>query len=209
MICACFWVIMASVIDVRRRESSQPFRVNGFASALAHAGLGISLLGIASTTVWRSEALDVLAPGQSLNVAGYTLRFNGVEPVEGPNYQAMRATSKCATMAAWSAIKHPERRSYPVEGEEISETSIRTTGFSDLYLALGDHRGGGHWSIRAYVNPMAPFIWFGGALMALGGMASWGPRARPLRTRLGAGGMKRVPLSLFVSLLFAAAALAG
>ena len=69
----------------------------------------------------------------------------------------------------------PEKRAYPAEGQEISDTAIRTTGFSDLYVALGDDRGGGRWVLRAYVNPLAPFIWFGGAIMALGGLTSlWG-----------------------------------
>jgi cytochrome c-type biogenesis protein CcmF len=55
------------------------------------------------------------------------------------------------------------------------QTAIRTTGLSDLYVALGDDRGGGRWTIRAYVNPFAPLIWFGAFVMALGGTASlWG-----------------------------------
>jgi cytochrome c-type biogenesis protein CcmF len=64
---------------------------------------------------------------------------------------------------------------FPAEGQETVQTAIRTTGFSDLYLALGDDRGSGRWTIRAYVNPLAPFIWFGAGIMALGGLASlWG-----------------------------------
>jgi cytochrome c-type biogenesis protein CcmF len=56
-------------------------------------------------------------------------------------------------------------------------TAIRTTGFSDLYLALGDTRDGA-WVIRAYVSPLAPFIWFGGIFMALGGGAGLWSRLR-------------------------------
>ena len=67
---------------------------------------------------------------------------------------------------------------YPTEGQAVSYTSIRTTGFSDLYMALGDDRGGGRWTLRAYVNPLAPFIWFGGMFMALGGFASLWSRLR-------------------------------
>jgi cytochrome c-type biogenesis protein CcmF len=181
-----FWVITASVIDVRHRMSSQTLTVNGISSALAHAGLGISLLGIASTTVWRSEALDVVAPGQNLAVAGYELHFDGVQPVEGPNYQAMRAIIEVREHGRTVGIINPEKRSYPVEGEAISNTSIRTTGFSDLYVALGDDRGGGRWSIRAFVNPLAPFIWLGGALMALGGVTSLWSRVRVRFARLAA-----------------------
>ncbi len=170
-----FWVLGASAIDLRKRAVSQTLSASSIASALAHAGLGISLLGIASTTIWRSEALDVLAPGQSLHVAAYELRFDGVEPVDGPNYQAMRATLEVRDHGRLLALVHPEKRFYPAQGQAISDTAIRTTGFSDLYVALGDERGNGRWSVRAFVNPLAPFIWFGGALMALGGMASlWG-----------------------------------
>ena len=63
-------------------------------------------------------------------------------------------------------------------GQATSDTAIRTTGFEDLYLALGDERGNGRWTIRAYTNPLAPFIWFGGAFMALGGLASLWSRLR-------------------------------
>ena len=34
----------------------------------------------------------------------------------------------------------------------MTDTAIRTTGFADLYLALGDDRGGGRWTLRAYVQ---------------------------------------------------------
>ena len=178
-----FWVISASVIDLRRRVASRTLG-SGLASVLAHAGLGISLLGIASTLVWRSEALDVLAPGQSLNVAGYELRFDGVEPVAGPNYQAMRANIEVRRNGGFLGVINPEKRNYPVEGQSISDTAIRTTGFSDLYVALGDERGNGRWSIRAFVNPLAPFIWLGGALMALGGATSLWGRVRMRVARL-------------------------
>ncbi len=57
----------------------------------------------------------------------------------------------------------------------MADTAIRTNGFEDLYLALGDDRGNGRWTLRAYVSPLAPFIWLGGLVMALGGFLSlWG-----------------------------------
>jgi len=74
-----------------------------------------------------------------------------------------------------ASVMTPEQRIYPAEGQDVSDTAIRTTGFQDLYLALGDDRGNGRWTLRAYVSPLAPFIWLGGLVMALGGMLSlWG-----------------------------------
>ncbi len=56
------------------------------AAALAHAGLGVTLMGVAGTTIWRSEALDLMGPGDLMHVGPYTLRFDGVTQEAGPNY---------------------------------------------------------------------------------------------------------------------------
>ncbi len=168
------WVISASAIDLLRRQTRP---LSAYASALAHAGLGVTLMGVAATTVFRAEALEVLKPGETMQVAQYGLRLDGVETVQGPNYVAARADVRVIESGRVIATVNPEKRSYPTEGQAISDTSIRTTGFSDLYVALGEHSKDG-WKLRAYVNPLAPFIWFGGAIMALGGLASLWSRLR-------------------------------
>jgi cytochrome c-type biogenesis protein CcmF len=174
------WVITASIIDAVRIIRGNTISAAAFAAALAHAGLGITLMGIAGTTLWRSEALEVLSPGETMHIAGYDLQFEGVSVGNGPNYQALRATLEVRSGGALLGTLTPERRMFPAEGQETIQTAIRTTGFSDLYLALGDDRGGGRWTIRAYVNPLAPFIWFGAGIMALGGLASLWGRLRSL-----------------------------
>ena len=174
------WTISAAVIDLAKRGDIRALQIGAFASALAHLGLGITLLGITGTTLWRSEALDLLKPGQTMPIAGYTLRLEGVQLLQGPNYLAERATVSVIANNHIIATMAPEKRAYPVEGQATAVTAIRTTGFSDLYLALGDQRGSG-WVLRAYVSPLAPFIWFGGAFMALGGIAGLWGRLRPRR----------------------------
>ncbi|MBS0273711.1 MAG: heme lyase CcmF/NrfE family subunit [Proteobacteria bacterium] len=174
------WTISAAGIDLAKRGDIRALPIGAFASALAHLGLGITLLGITGTTLWRSEALDLLKPGQTMPIAGYTLRLEGVQLLHGPNYLAERATVSVIANNRIIATMAPEKRAFPVEGQATAVTAIRTTGFSDLYLALGDQRGSG-WVIRAYVSPLAPFIWFGGAFMALGGIASFWGRLRPRR----------------------------
>lgn len=168
------WVISASIIDLARRQTRT---LSAYASALAHMGLGVTLIGIAGVTIWRTEALDVLAPGATMPLAQYTLRLDRVEPVQGPNYEGVRGIVDVLSGNRVIATLAPEKRNYPTEGQSTTETSIRTTGISDLYIALGDQRGNS-WTLRAYLNPLAPFIWFGGAIMALGGLASLVSRLR-------------------------------
>ena len=177
------WLIGASLIDIRRRRGA---RASAFAAALAHAGLGITLLGVAGSTAWRSEALTVMAPGQTMTVGPYTLRFDGVTREKGPNYIADRGHFVIMDAGKPGATLLPEHRFFPAEGQDKNDTAIHTTGLRDLYLALGDARDGGRFAVRAHVFPLAPLIWLGGLVMALGGILSlWGrlrvgePEARP------------------------------
>jgi len=166
------WLIGASILDFLKRKGA---RASAFAAALAHAGLGVTLMGVAGTTLWRSEALDVMGPGETMTVGPYTLRFDGVAQVRGPNFQATQAQLALMDGGRVVTVLRPEKRVYPAEGQEVADTAIRTTVVRDLYLALGDDRGNGRWTVRAYVSPLAPFIWLGALVMSAGGFLSlWG-----------------------------------
>jgi cytochrome c-type biogenesis protein CcmF len=165
-----------------------------FTSALAHAGLGVVALGVAGASIWKDEAIQVLSPHQTMQVGGYTLRLESTEKVQGPNYLADRAEITVMSAGRIITVVHPEKRSYPVEQMATSESAIRTTGIADLYVVLGDPRDGGGWVVRAYYNPMAPFIWIGGVIMAFAGFTALGARlASALRARRAAPGMVSEP----------------
>lgn len=182
------WLIAGSVTDIARRAGDwrrvRLLPATAFTSALAHAGLGVVALGVAGTSVWKSEAIQVVAPHQTMQIGGYTLRLENTERAQGPNYLADRAEFTVFSGGQKIAVLHPEKRSYPVEQTATSESSIRTTGISDLYVVLGDPQQGGGWVVRAYYNPMAPFIWLGGVIMALAGFTALGARlGAALRSR--------------------------
>ncbi|HEX3416977.1 MAG TPA: cytochrome c-type biogenesis CcmF C-terminal domain-containing protein [Stellaceae bacterium] len=80
------------------------------------------------------------------------------------------------------------RRSRRRDGERATrrrqaqaQPAIATNGLGDLYLALGDPDGQGGWVLRAYYNPLVPWIWFGAILAALGGLVSLSDRRLRLR----------------------------
>ena len=64
----------------------------------------------------------------------------------------------------------------------MSETSIQTNFARDLYATLGEGNAKDGWVVRLYYNPLAPWIWIGAALCALGGFVSLSDR----RLRIGA-----------------------
>jgi cytochrome c-type biogenesis protein CcmF len=175
------WLIAGSVTDLARRAGSwrrvRLLPSGAWSVALAHAGLGVVALGCVGATMWRSETIRVLAPGQTMNIAGYTLRLDGTEKVQGPNYFADRAAITIMAGDKVITVVHPEKRSYPVEQMVTTNSSIRTTVASDLYVVLGDARQNGGWVVSAYVFPAAPFIWLGAVIMSLAGFIALGARA--------------------------------
>ncbi|MCF8469958.1 MAG: heme lyase CcmF/NrfE family subunit [Parvibaculum sp.] len=150
--------------------------------ALAHGGLGFVVAGIVGVTAWQSELITALAPGESARIAGYTLTLERVGMRDGPNYEATGGVIRVDRGGSFVTRLLPEKRSFPAERQEKTEAAIHTTGVSDLYVVLGDRVEGGKWVLRAYNNPLAPLMWFGGAIMALGGIVSLADR----RFRIGA-----------------------
>ncbi len=159
--------------------------------ALAHGGLGIVVAGIVGMTAWRQELVTALEVGQSAELAGYTLTLDKVGMREGPNYQALVGVVNVKRDGRHIAYMMPEKRNFPVERQEKTEAAIRTTGFSDLYIVIGENNGKGAWTIRAYENSFAPWIWAGAIIMAFGGIVSLTDR----RYRVGAPARARARLS--------------
>ncbi|MBO0736716.1 MAG: heme lyase CcmF/NrfE family subunit [Alphaproteobacteria bacterium] len=149
---------------------------------IAHFGIGVLIAGIVVSSAWRSERIETVHAGDRLEIAGRTLRFVGVTEADVANYHAQRAEIVVERPGSEPLTLYPERRWYPVAGSQTTNTAIATNGFGDLYLALGDPDGHGGWVLRAYYNPLVPWIWFGAILAALGGLVSLTDRR--LRVRL-------------------------
>jgi len=156
--------------------------------AIAHFGVGVLIAGITVSTAWRSERIETLRPGDTVEIAGRTLRLVGVTEGDVANYHAQRAQIVVKQSGSAPMTLYPERRWYPVARSQTTNTAIATNGFGDLYLALGDPDGQGGWVLRAYYNPLVPWIWFGAILAALGGLVSLSDRR--LRLRVPAAGTR-------------------
>ena len=127
--------------------------------------------------------------GEAVDLAGYSVRLDGVAPHDGPNYVGQRATITVSRDGRQVAAMFPEKRNFPVAGQDTTETAIHTSGAADIYAVLADGDGKGGWTVRLYYNPLAPFIWFGAVVMVVGGLISLSDR----RYRVGAPARRRLP----------------
>ncbi len=155
---------------------------SAYGMTLAHAGLGIAIAGITAAAAWKGEDVRIMRPGESLELAGYSYRLEGVERLPGPNYMSDTATFTVTRGGRLVTVLRPEKRLYPVQNMPTTEAAIHTTGLADLYAVIGDPDGTGGWTVRIYHEPLVPWMWAGALIMVLGGAVSLSDR----RLRVGA-----------------------
>ena len=148
-----------------------------FGLSLAHAGLGLLLLGIIGVSAWHSDKVLTMRPGDSTTFAGRTITLESVGLADGPNYQARQARFDITGRGGpYSLVA--ERRAYATS--EITEAAIHVTPLGNLYISGGDEAGGGI-VVRLWDHPLIVWIWIGGFVMAFWGLVSLCDR----RLRLG------------------------
>lgn len=150
-----------------------PFQQWG--SVLAHGGLGIMILGIVGTTAWRSEVVQAVTPGAVMEISGYEVTFEGETSVSGENYIAEQGEFSVRRGGADITILKPEKRFYTVERQSTTEAAILKNLSGHLYIVIADETirdGMASRVVRIWYHPLVAFIWIGGLIMALGGVAA-------------------------------------
>jgi cytochrome c-type biogenesis protein CcmF len=164
------WLIASSLfdpVDRWRRKLTLSRAVLGM--TIAHIGLGVCVIAVSTVESYTVERDVALAPGETLALGRYAYRFEKLAPVEGPNYDGVRAEVTVLRDGKPIAVMYPEKRNYWVQRSTMTEAGIHTRWNMDLFAALGEDLGGGRWSFRAQLRPLINYVWFAAALMALGG----------------------------------------
>ncbi len=138
-------------------------------SQLAHLGVAVCALGIAQVSHHSQEGGTVLSAERPYRLGAYEFRYEGSEPLLGPNYTAERITLSVYKEGLEVARLTPERRHYSVRTMNMNEPGIAWGIFGDLYVVLGEKMGPGAYAMRLHHKPLVRWIWLGGLLMMAGG----------------------------------------
>ncbi|MEM8843779.1 MAG: heme lyase CcmF/NrfE family subunit [Pseudomonadota bacterium] len=195
-IAAACWAILTSFYAlariVKKRDASTslfkaiskiPVAMMGM--AVAHIGIGVFILGVVFTSSFSTEKEIAVKFGEPVELAGYTFRLQNVTPVKGPNYDAARGHVYVTKNDEPVVILYPEKRVYEVQRNPMTEASIQSTAFRDLYVALGEAVSQNEWGLRVYYRPFVQWIWMGTLLMAIGGiLGAMDKRYRPQKSKV-------------------------
>ena len=163
-----------------RRAAGLPRSTWG--TAIAHAGLGLTLMGIVCETTWNSERILTMTPGDSVIVAGYQATLTGFSQRPGSNYRDLLANFKIRLNGDEIGDMGPSKRIFFTRDSATTEAALLSRGLSQLYISLGDRNSDGSITVRIYHKPLVLLIWLGAVVMAMGGALSLSDR----RLRVGA-----------------------
>jgi|KBSSwiStaDraftv2_1062776.scaffolds.fasta_scaffold136809_2 cytochrome c-type biogenesis protein CcmF len=179
------WIATTAIVNLRdrlrgahggafARAVRQPIGYWGM--LLAHLGVAVFIVGVTLVKGYETERDVRMGIGDTVNVGGYTFRFDGVSDARGPNYRAARGAVEVTKDGRHFATMNPEKRVYNAGGNAMTEAAIETGVLGDLYVSLGEPLEGGAWSVRVYSKPFVTWIWGGCLLMALGGLLALSDR---------------------------------
>ena len=138
---------------------------------VAHLGIAVSLAGMACDSAFTVERLVAARVGEPTAVGPYRVTLRGVSPVIGENWSALQARLD-ATRGGDTQVLFPQQRTFSDPPTTTSESAILTAWNGQLYTVLGQAGADGRWQLRLWWKPFVTLIWFGGALIALGGLLS-------------------------------------
>jgi cytochrome c-type biogenesis protein CcmF len=173
---AALWIGATALVHPLRSWRRAP-RTPGMTRAVlgmsvAHLGLGLFVLGVTIVSAFSVEADMRMAPGEKVSVAGYEFELRGFRNVEGPNFRALEGEVEVRKNGDFVTTLRPQKRTYLVQQNPMTEAGIHTGWNRDLFVALGDPLGNDAWSVRLQYKPLILFIWLGAFVMAVGGIVA-------------------------------------
>jgi cytochrome c-type biogenesis protein CcmF len=140
--------------------------------SIAHFGVGVFVLGVTIVSSFNVESDRSMVPGQSVDVAGYQFELKELSNVDGPNYRALEGEIEVRRDGDYITTLRPQKRTYLVQQNPMTDAGIDAAWNRDLFAALGDPLGNDAWSVRLQYKPLIRFIWAGTFIMAFGGIVA-------------------------------------
>ncbi|HTY78434.1 MAG TPA: heme lyase CcmF/NrfE family subunit [Candidatus Bathyarchaeia archaeon] len=150
-------------------------RYGGF---VVHLGILVIALGVAGSQAWSTETETTLDRGQSVELGGYRVRFDGLAASEESNHFKVTGTFTMSNGGA-PALLHPARKFYPQEQTPIAAVDYKLGLMKDVYLVLGEFaRDGSQATIKLKINWMVSWLWIGGVILTIGAALAILPERR-------------------------------
>jgi len=164
------WIIISSLIAI---FSSYKIKLNfkfvqKINPHIAHIGVGIAIIGITCSSVFKQEYDYNINEGAEFKIDDTLILFERIETTNKENFQALRAKFQIYLDKKNISTISAGKNYYPVSKMITSEAGILHQWHRDVYFILGDQKND-NWFVKVYVNPLVSFIWIGVIIMMYSG----------------------------------------
>ena len=164
------WTALSRLIGKNRR------RYGGY---VVHVGTAMVFIGIVASSIFKLEVQKPLEPGQTVEIGGYTIRYDGIRLEDDAHVARTLAQVSVFEGPSDRLVRlgqvEPEKRFYKKPKQPTTEVSIWSTLGSDLYVVLGSYDPGTKIAVfQVFLNPLVGWMWIGGVVLAIGtGVCMW------------------------------------
>ncbi len=191
------WVFAGTAVAVALRARAEPGAAfstrltqlrqaprSFFGMVLAHAGIGVFIVGVTLVKGYETE-LDVkMSIGERVVMGGHEFVLRGAQEFAGPNFNGLRGHFEVKREGSERSFSmFPEKRIYAVQKMPMTEAAIDIGFTRDLYVSIGEVIDAQTFTVRLYHKPFVDWIWGGALLMALGGVLAVADRRYRIKSR--------------------------
>jgi len=180
-----FWVAIAARMKAQKESPAAALvRVFGsnrhrYGGYVTHLGVIAVAVGIAASASAKHEREVTLAPGQTVQVAGVTLRFDELWGRQEPRRFSVGADVYVLRNGRPVSLIAPRQHFYETQEEPVPTPAVLTSMRRDVYVNLMAFKeDGSSATIRVLVEPLVMWIWIGGLVACFGAVIALWPRRR-------------------------------
>jgi len=164
------WIITASFISIiSSYKIDYNFRLlQKINPHIAHIGVGIAIIGITCSSVFKNEYDFNLNEGDKILIEDANIKLEKIEISNEVNYQALRANFLIEKDKKIVGNIKAGKNYYPVSKMITTEAGIFHEWHRDIYFIVGEQKNN-NWFIKVYINPFVSFIWIGVLIMVFSG----------------------------------------
>jgi cytochrome c-type biogenesis protein CcmF len=150
---------------------------------VVHAAIVLLAVGVAGSSLYQTTREAKLAPGQSVEAAGYTITYRSLTRQERSNHTAVRARVDVYRDGELVSRLEPGKNRYPAEQQVSSEMAIYTSWLraEDVDVIADQINADQTVHFKVFVKPLVNLIWLAGFVFVGGALIALWPDARESR----------------------------
>ena len=148
-----------------------------YGGLVVHLGIVLIALGIAGSMSYSVERQATLGRGETLAVANYKIRLEGLRAIEQPTHYRVEGVFDVSRDGRSIGELAPALKFFPNQQSPVGRAVHRSTFTEDLYLILSgfSELDKNRATLKVLVRPLVVWIWLGGAVIALGTLVAIWP----------------------------------